>query len=1703
MWTITPEERDKYDKQFDTLSPSQGYVSGDQAHKFFLLSGLPAHVLTKIWALADLNNDGKMDRLEFAIAMKLIKLKLQGQNLPSTLPLIMKQSTTVPSAVPSSHLTPPISNSFSSLPHGINGTEMTSPQSLLDLGSSSSISLASLSSNAPKAGSMDWAVPQAYQLKYQQLFNGLDKQKTGFLSGPQVRSTLTASHLSQAQLATIWNLADVDKDGRLTAEEFILAMHLVDMAKMGLSLPLTLPVKLIPPSLSGVGSSDGTNGTTPTNYSTFSEKSEAELLQKAVGNVTFEDKHKNFDQGHVDLEKQRQALHVQQQREEGHLVQKLKEKERHEREAWEEVRKRQLEQERKLERQREFKRLKEGEQRRQREKEEAVKQELERQRKLKLELMRRQELESHRNKKLQDITQLKAKKNSLELELETVGNTHKQISDCLLDVQNKKKIQKTELDLINRKRNRWVNEINTLEQQFEDFQKKLNQLVPEQQKLGERLRNIGLSNLPTSTMTMLKRSVNEKEIACRKLKEQLEVLEKETNCKLLEMDQNTQVIKKLKESQKKQQSALDKLSAIRDEKLLELERQREQDLVKRKREEEEADRQAKLEEEHCRHLQEQREAALSEAHQKDKERERKEEEHQEQLQKEEYDREDKKHKKEEGECQRQEKLQREEENPRQENLKREEEELEKEKCQGWEKLRWEQQERKAKQKEEELLHEEKEQTCRAAEEERKQEQHRLADEVKRRAIEKEQKKQEECKVMVEAKRRQEMEEQRDGDRRELEGERKKKEEVTREEARRPLQKEEVAMAKLKEEAGSQHQQPTTSTKTTIKGKMAALLKGIEERKGGKRENSKGHRKLAALATYRALYPFTARRPEELRFEADDLIEVDETREGEKGWLYGYLRGFEGWFPVSYVEKQIKPQASPATKEPLPPQIMPSTSRYNKPEDESSILETVQSVPADKGSPSATTPGPAPTNQGQSEPGPNLQAQALCSWAGNTESHLNFAKDAVITVLEQQEEWWLGELNGKHGWFPKSFVKPLSPDGEQREESYPSVDGYDTLDSTQQEDYEALYTYESPEPGDLTFGEGDTILVMERGGDWWKGSIGDRTGVFPSNYVKPKEINGGGKKLEKGQFHSSHVELLGPDVERSTLAPVHTPDCQVVAMYDYKAENQDEISFSSGQLINVLEKIGPDWWKGEINGVKGLFPTNYVEITTDTDTSQQCFADMGAMGAQEKKRQDYIQELIESEERHLEDLQLALEVFYKLMSESGRLTEQELSTIFLNWNELIVSSNKLIKALQERKKKSGEHLPVQMIGDVLASELSDMQAYIVFCTSQLKGAALLQRKTDQEPEFKEFLKKIATDYRCKGMPLTSFMLKPMQRITRYPLIIKNILESTPEMHVDHIQLRRALETAEKLCLQVNEGVRQKENEDRLEWLQSHVQCDGIIENLVFNSLTNCLGPRKLLHSGKVHNKSKGNKELYLFLFNDFLLLTYAIKQFSSSGGDKLFIPKSNMQFKMYKMPLFLNEVVIKLPSDPSSEEPVFHISHINRVYTLKTESINERIAWVQKITTASEEIMEMEKKKREKTYQGRSQKGSEIGRLLVTILEATDLQSCKANGKGNPYCEVTMGEQCYTSRTLNDTLNPKWNFNCQFFLKDLHKDVLSITIRERDQFSPDGFLGCTDVLLETIKKELENKGPANRRLLLHEVETGEVWVQLDLQLFEPK
>ncbi|XP_043378769.1 intersectin-1 isoform X5 [Chelonia mydas] len=1636
IWAITVEERAKHDQQFHSLKPTSGFITGDQARNFFFQSGLPQPVLAQIWALADMNNDGRMDQMEFSIAMKLIKLKLQGYQLPSVLPPAMKQP---PIAIPGApgFATLPKSSSFS----------RSGPGSQLNakLQKAQSFDVASV---PPVA---EWAVPQSSRLKYRQLFNSHDKTMSGHLTGPQARTILMQSSLPQAQLATIWNLSDIDQDGKLTAEEFILAMHLIDVAMSGQPLPPVLPPEYIPPSFRRVRSGSGISVISSVSVDQRLPEEpvleeEQQQLEKKLP-VTFEDKKReNFERGNLELEKRRQALLEQQRKEQERLAQlERAEQERKERERQEQERKRQLELEKQLEKQRELERQREEERRKEIERREAAKRELERQRQLEWERNRRQELLNQRNKEQEDIVVLKAKKKTLEFELEALNDKKHQLEGKLQDIRCRLSIQRHEIESTNKSRELRIAEITHLQQQLQESQQMLGRLIPEKQLLNDQLKQVQQNSLHRDSLLTIKRALEAKELVRQQLRDQLDEVEKETRSKLQEIDIFNNQLKELREIHNKQQ--------LQKQKNLEVERLKQKE-------------------------QERKTVELE----KQKETQRRIQERDKQW----FDRV-------QQEEERQKKLQ-ENEKPKREEIIKKTDSDDKGKQEMQDKLN-------------KLFH--------------------------------------------------------------------------------------------------QHQEPA---KPAIQAPWSSAEKApltISAQEDVK------------IVYYRALYPFEARSHDEITIQPGDIVMVDESQTGEPGWLGGELKGKTGWFPANYAEKipdnevptsakpvvdtTVAPKVSLRETPPTPaaPALTESTATTNNWADFSSTWPTSTSEKPETDNwdawaaqPSLTVPSAGQVRQrsaftpatvtgsspspvlGQGEKVEGLQAQALYPWRAKKDNHLNFNKNDIITVLEQQDMWWFGEVQGQKGWFPKSYVKLISgpirkstsmdSGSSESPASLKRVTSPATKPAMSGEEYIAMYTYESSEQGDLIFQQGDMILVTKKDGDWWTGTLGDKSGVFPSNYVRLKdsevpgtagktgslgkkpeiaqviasytatgpeqltlapgqlilirkknpggwwegELQARGKKRQIGWFPANYVKLLSPGTSKTT--PTEPPKstvlpsvCQVIGMYDYTAQNDDELAFNKGQIINVLNKDDPDWWKGEVNGQVGLFPSNYVKLTTDMDPSQQWCADLHLLDMltpTERKRQGYIHELIVTEENYVNDLQLVTEIFQKPLMESELLTEKEVAMIFVNWKELIMCNIKLLKALRVRKKMSGERMPVKMIGDILTAQLPHMQPYIRFCSCQLNGAALIQQKTDEVPEFKEFVKRLAMDPRCKGMPLSSFLLKPMQRVTRYPLIIKNIIENTPENHPDHSHLKHALEKAEELCSQVNEGVREKENSDRLEWIQAHVQREGLSEQLVFNSVTNCLGPRKFLHSGKLY-KAKSNKELYGFLFNDFLLLTQIIKPLGSSGTDKVFSPKSNLQYKMYKTPIFLNEVLVKLPTDPSGDEPIFHISHIDRVYTLRAESINERTAWVQKIKAASELYIETEKKKREKAYLVRSQRATGIGRLMVNIVEGIELKPCRSHGKSNPYCEVTMGSQCHITKTMQDTLNPKWNSNCQFFIKDLEQDVLCITVFERDQFSPDDFLGRTEIRVADIKKDQGSKGPVTKCLLLHEVPTGEIVVRLDLQLFD--
>lgn len=99
-----------------------------------------------------------------------------------------------------------------------------------------------------------WAVDKTKKASYDNKFYQLTLSEDGVpkVSGANARGCLLASGLDSGMLRKIWDLSDIDRDGHLDADEFSVAMYLIDCinepSEEEFELPAELPLNLIPPS---------------------------------------------------------------------------------------------------------------------------------------------------------------------------------------------------------------------------------------------------------------------------------------------------------------------------------------------------------------------------------------------------------------------------------------------------------------------------------------------------------------------------------------------------------------------------------------------------------------------------------------------------------------------------------------------------------------------------------------------------------------------------------------------------------------------------------------------------------------------------------------------------------------------------------------------------------------------------------------------------------------------------------------------------------------------------------------------------------------------------------------------------------------------------------------------------------------------------------------------------------------------------------------------------------------------------------------------------------------------------------------------------------------------------------------------------------------------------------------------------------------
>uniref|UniRef100_A0A8C3L9L2 Epidermal growth factor receptor substrate 15-like 1 n=1 Tax=Chrysolophus pictus TaxID=9089 RepID=A0A8C3L9L2_CHRPC len=266
-----------YETYYKQVDPTYtGRVGASEAALFLKKSGLSDIILGKIWDLADPEGKGYLDKQGFYVALRLVACAQNGHevNLSSlnlTVPPPKFHDTSSPLLI-----TPPSTETHwavrveekakfdgifeSLLP--VNG--LLSGDKVKPVLMNSKLPLDILGrvwdlSDIDKDGHLDkdefavpsvnWVVPMSEKVRYDDIFLKTDTDMDGFVSGQEVKDIFMHSGLSQNLLAHIWALADTRQIGKLSKDQFALAMYLIQQkVSKGIDPPQVLSPDMIPPT---------------------------------------------------------------------------------------------------------------------------------------------------------------------------------------------------------------------------------------------------------------------------------------------------------------------------------------------------------------------------------------------------------------------------------------------------------------------------------------------------------------------------------------------------------------------------------------------------------------------------------------------------------------------------------------------------------------------------------------------------------------------------------------------------------------------------------------------------------------------------------------------------------------------------------------------------------------------------------------------------------------------------------------------------------------------------------------------------------------------------------------------------------------------------------------------------------------------------------------------------------------------------------------------------------------------------------------------------------------------------------------------------------------------------------------------------------------------------------------------------------------
>uniref|UniRef100_A0A8D3C0C5 Dynamin-binding protein n=1 Tax=Scophthalmus maximus TaxID=52904 RepID=A0A8D3C0C5_SCOMX len=190
----------------------------------------------------------------------------------------------------------------------------------------------------------------------------------------------------------------------------------------------------------------------------------------------------------------------------------------------------------------------------------------------------------------------------------------------------------------------------------------------------------------------------------------------------------------------------------------------------------------------------------------------------------------------------------------------------------------------------------------------------------------------------------------------------------------------------------------------------------------------------------------------------------------------------------------------------------------------------------------------------------------------------------------------------------------------------------------------------------------------------------------------------------------------------------------------------------------------------------------------------------------EKRSKVIEELLQTEKDYIKDLQMCVKEIIEPLQKK-QVKNVDFDGLFGNIGSVIDLSQRLSDTLHE----------TDSIGKVFLDFKVELEeVYKIYCQNHDDAISLLESYEKDENiqrHVLECLDRLRAMYREWGktnyINLGSFLIKPVQRVMRYPLLLMELLGATPESHHDRPQLTRALLAVKEINVNINEFKRRKD------------------------------------------------------------------------------------------------------------------------------------------------------------------------------------------------------------------------------------------------------------------------------------------------------